>query len=420
MKGFPNQVADLPTLTKALRVVDDLSRAGQNARDDGVYGETLIRRGILGTGHKPIPVNQYLAQQKAIKSRSNQSYRTRARQLRELFRILDLITDADVAALTSAGRQIAAIPAGPLDAAGLRLWRTAILNMTHEGGDDTASHPYQVLLRLVANRPGITRAKCALALEARDDSEAELARITALSDLSESAILAAIGVTKSNWDNAKKILPHFAEQLGDVMKLGESFSLADSPGASPPPPPVGGAVPPPVPHRKASRVTPDTIAATRKETEWDEVYAAQADPQKAAETKKKITARFNRHQAVVKAVGQSLAGKGATLFEMPFDCFAQFPQEAVLVEVKSLDGTAADEQERVREALAQLLYYESFATRTLIGERHLKKVACFEGPITVEHAEFLAKCDIHAIWRDGVGFGGRPAARSSLSGHFGF
>jgi hypothetical protein len=72
----------------------------------------------------------------------------------------------------------------------LRLWRAAILNMTHQGGDATLSHPYQVMLKLVANRPGITRAKCALALEAKDDSPEELNRITVLSDQDEAGIVA--------------------------------------------------------------------------------------------------------------------------------------------------------------------------------------------------------------------------------------
>ena len=111
MKGFPNQVAELPTLTKTVQVIQELLDAGENPKDDGILGEALIRRKILGTGHKPIPIEDYLAQQKAIKKKSDQSYRTRARGLRELFRVLGLLvnTGNDTVAMTPAGRQVAAL-----------------------------------------------------------------------------------------------------------------------------------------------------------------------------------------------------------------------------------------------------------------------------------------------------------------------
>jgi hypothetical protein len=106
-----------------------------------------------------------------------------------------------------------------------------IRNLTHDGGDGETSHPYQVLLRLIALNPGVTRAKCALALEARNDSDRELNRISNLTDLEEAAIRDHLGVTKSNWDNAKKILPSFAEQLGDIEKTGQQYRLVDAPGS---------------------------------------------------------------------------------------------------------------------------------------------------------------------------------------------
>ena len=217
MKGFPNQVAELPTLTRAMALIANLLAHDKDPKDDGVFGEALIKKGILGTGHKTISVAEYLAAQKKKTRASDQSYRTRARGLRELFRVLDVIDDSTTGVrLTESGRRIAALDV-PLSPEGIRLWRGVILQMTHDGGDGERSHPYQVLLRLVASRPGITRAKSALALEAKNDSTEELERIAELSDLSEEDILDAIHVTKSNWDNAKKILPRFAEQLGDVV-----------------------------------------------------------------------------------------------------------------------------------------------------------------------------------------------------------
>ena len=63
MKGFPNQVSDLETLSSALKVLVELKQAGKNPRDDGVFGEALIRQGILGTG-QPTATDQYPAANK--------------------------------------------------------------------------------------------------------------------------------------------------------------------------------------------------------------------------------------------------------------------------------------------------------------------------------------------------------------------
>jgi len=60
MKGFPNQVSDLSTLAKALAVLVALLREGRSPKNDGVFGEALVRRGVLGTGHRSVPVEQYL------------------------------------------------------------------------------------------------------------------------------------------------------------------------------------------------------------------------------------------------------------------------------------------------------------------------------------------------------------------------
>src|SRR6185437_11956716 len=60
----------------------------------------------------------------------------------------------------------------------IEFWRRVIRNIEHTN-DEGASHPYQVLLHLVARKPSISRAKCALALVAADDSAAERVNIAA-------------------------------------------------------------------------------------------------------------------------------------------------------------------------------------------------------------------------------------------------
>lgn len=426
MKGFPNQVSDLDTLASALQVLIDLTEHGQNPKDDGVFGEALIRKGVLGTGHTPVPIEKYLAEQKAKKRTSDQSFRTRARGLRELFRVIGLVDDGgDEVIVTPAGKQIASVAGKALTPESIKLWRAVIVNMTHDGGDGESSHPYQVLLRLVAKRPGITRAKCALALEARNDSEDELDRIVKLSDLNEDTILAAIHVSEPNWDNAKKILPRFAEQLGDVEKAGHQFFLSDAPGVPKEPaaePTTGAAARGPRKPRSSTAVTADSIAKTGTTEDWDEaadITEPELDPEAVKARKAKLKGRLKRHNTLVQKMAKLLAGEGADLFENPFDCLACFTDEGLLIEVKSLDGTERDEIARVRDALGQLLYYESFVTRPLVKKRAVRKVACFEHKISDAHIDWLQASDILVIWSTEDGFDGTDAARDELEGHFG-
>jgi len=426
MKGFPNQVSDLETLACALRVVIDLTSEGKNARNDGVFGEALIRRGVLGTGHKPIPVDEYLAQQE-FKRASYQSFRTRARGLRELFRVLGLVDDfgGDLV-ITRAGEQIAAFAGRALTQDALRLWRAVIVNMSHDGGDGQSSHPYQVMLRLVAKRPGITRAKCALALEAKNDSDDELDRILVLADLEEDRIRDEIGVTKSNWDNAKKILPRFAEELGDVQKIGERFYLSDAPGVpkeSPAEAEGDETTRGPRRPKSASVVSAESIAkggTAEDSDEADELTEPEFDPAAIKARKAKIRGRLKRHNQLVRKLAQMLEAEGADLFEHPFDCLACFAAEGLLIEVKTLDGTEKDEVLRAREALAQLLYYESFVTRPLVKKRAVRKIACFESKVSEDHIAWLQSSNIYVVWSAEDGFDGTAEAKDELGGHLGF
>lgn len=406
MKGFPNQIVDLGKLAQGLRCVIQVLQAGRNPKDDGVLGEAMVRAGVLGTGHTPMPVNKYIREQ-LKKSPSNQSFRTSARGLRELYRFLGLIDDSGPTLIvTREGRQAAAFAGRPLDAGQIEFWRRVISNFRHHGGG-TTSHPYQMLLRLIARRPGITRAKCALALEARDDSPMELQRIVRLSKLPEDKIRAKISVSKANWDNAKKVIPHFAEQLRDVIKTGQTFRLADAPGRAADrvvaaPPEVKGRAAAAAPRRpRSSRlVTPDTIAAAGIADRDEPPVPPDLDPAAAAAAIALRRDRIRRHNLLVRAFSARLAAAGMTLSEDPFDVLAVLGEVAVLAEVKSLDGSPADERDQVQSALAQLLYYEAFLTVPVAGAT-IYKIACFERQITGDHQAFLNGLGIGTIWDAG-------------------
>jgi len=158
VKGFPNQVAELPKIATGIRCLVDIETAGRNGKDDGVLGEALVRAGVAGTGHTPTAIDEYLEAQ-LRKPISGQSFRTTARGLRELYRLMGLIDDSGpVVRTTELGKAAAAYAGQPWNQAQIDFWRRVISNIEHSD-DRGTSHPYQILLRLVARKPGITRAK---------------------------------------------------------------------------------------------------------------------------------------------------------------------------------------------------------------------------------------------------------------------
>lgn len=404
MKGFPNQVVDLGKVATAVRVAAELLDSGVNVRSDDSFGEALVRAGVAGRGRPPLPVDAYLAQQR-LKPVGGQSFRTTARGIRELLRAMGLSKDTGtVFALTPLGREAAARPAAAMVGEEREFWRSVIVRIVHHDNEGL-SHPYQVLLRLVAASPGVTRAKCALALEARDDSPEELARIVALAPRPEPAIRRAIGATLANWDNAKKVLPSFAEQLGDVVKSKDgAFRIATAPGAALPtvaahkkdvaaPSPDGAGAEAADAARAvgARQVTPETIGKAGTMPGDNPPVAAGIDAAAMLATIRQRAARLKAHNLLVQRIAAAVAGQDVALYEYPYDILAVFgSRDGLLIEVKTLDGSAPDETVQVRNALSQLLYYEAFARRPREQDLVLRKLAYFDRTPSPEHIDWLA------------------------------
>lgn len=399
MKGFPNQIANFEKLSSVLNVISQLLDEGENPKDDKILGMRLVREGVLSTGHIPVPVESYI-QEQLTKPPSYRSFETSARGLRELFRILGLIVQTDTEVrLTPVGTQIASFDGEPLNAEQLSVWRRVVINMTHDGNDGVESHPYQVLLRLISKRPGITRAKCALALEAKNDSEQELERIVRLSEENEEYICRTLGITRNNWNNAKKILPKFAEQLGDVRKIGQRFYITTSPGADvvlEEDGETGGSG-----RRRqvlrTRKTTAGKIGRAGIDSSFDEVEIPDKDgidPETMAEAIRTRGQRLQKHNLIVREVAKYYEDNGAKLYEDPFDCFAVLTNDGFLVEVKTLDGTMPDEVKQVRDSLSQLLYYESFAINPEMGAKTIIKIACFDKKPSDSHITWLNSVNI--------------------------
>lgn len=399
MKGFPNQVAKIDKVAVAVRDIAALAAADKESYDDDILGEAFVRSGVAGRGRPPKAVATYLAEQR-LKPKSSQSHRTTARGMRELLAAMGLIDISKLdktVTLTRLGQAAAARPPAPLNGTELLFWRQVVRRIERTDGQGT-SHPYLVLLRLVAARPGITRALCALALEARDDSPAELARIVTLSNLSEEQARQATGASRANWDNAKKVLPSFAEQLGDVVRnAGGGFMLAVAPGAGGGM--VSGAAAPASAGGAGARQVDATTIGKAGLSEEDELPPATAIGAAAVAAANALRAkRLKDHNKLVRAIAQALQQNGATLYEHPYDILAVFPEaKGLLIEVKTLDGTLPDELHQVRDALSQLLYYEAFARRPRGKELTVTKLAYFDRPPTDDHAAFLLKLGVKTM-----------------------
>lgn len=417
MKGFPNQISDISKLTVALYALQEKLEAGDSIDDDS-YGEALLRHGVTNPGRRGEDVDEYLTRMRT-KNPSNQSHRTIARMLKEFFRLSDLVTSSgDAIDLTDTGESLLEAWSVGDELVLLDNWRTIARGTTAWDEAGTISHPYRIMLRLLAERPGTPRALCPLALEARDDSEEEFQRILALRDLGdEASITQQIGISRSNWDNAKKILPSIAEQLGDVARNNTGLFVVNAGGGT-------EEASPAVVTRPARKVTPTTIASSKEPEDSDEGpdlgVASQGDLVSLAEAIAKRSNRNYRHNQLVQQFSQSLTVLEG-LWEGDFDCLAVTGSAVVLAEMKTLDGTMSDEVSQLRGAVSQLLYYQAFSipdsVKDIALSRPMIKVAVFESSPSGAHIQWLESLGIYVLWLQGAGFATTATSQAFLSDH---
>ena len=419
MKGFPNQIADIKKITMALDILSGLLNSNSST-DDQTLGESLLFNKVIKAGKSGETIDTYLDRMSNL-SPSNQGYRTTARGLKEFLTRVGLIqrVNEDII-LTHLGRELLESWSTENNNRLRQVWKSSMRQATAED-DFGISHPYRIMLRLLDERPGTQRALCALALEAENDSEEEFQRILYLHDLEdEDAIRARLSVTKSNWDNAKKILPSIAEQLGDVVRDGQELHLA-SEGTSVATKAVNSS--PVVPARRTST---SRIASWRKPDKTDEITELQGslsiDPASWTEAIARRSDRTDRHNRIVRRFAETLIGLEA-LWEDPFDCLAVAENKLILVEVKTLDGSIPDEVRQVRYAAGQLRYYEYFAIpASLLSNSNcgIVKVAVFERRPADYHVCWLESLAIVTVWTDGSTFRARKDHAGKLSRYIDF
>jgi hypothetical protein len=391
VKNFPHQFNDLDKLTAALSLAQVLVAENQHYNDDVVFGAALVNAGIYTFRNKALTVAQNLAQE-ALKAASSQGFQTAARDVRRFFALADLVRV--VPALSQLGNDIIASAGNaPLRNA---LWREAMLQLGLTDALGNTSHPYRILLRLVADRPGIETFKLLLALEARDDGPPEYARILGLADLPFDQIVAAVGIGVANARNAVKVLPGIAEQVGDIKRDGgRAYPLSHS-GVSEDSlieqetPPDFAASQPAAP----MALDPANIAPIPNFAAAD---AVNVDLAAAIQLRNR---RIVEHQQTVVSIAQLFDSFGYTTYANPYDCLAHRDQVGgILVEVKTLDGSKADERRQSQKALGQLRGYAYYSVQPQLRAPKLLEVAAYSAPPS-DSVPFMGVNEVYSAWRD--------------------
>lgn len=388
MKNFPHQVNNLDKLTSALVVARDLINGGQQL-DDGTFGEALALAGVYTFRHPMASVAANIAAEK-LKPASDQGFRTAARDLKRFLSIAGLLapaghhlTTSGMDIVTNAGNQ-------PLRNA---LWRDALLQMRLDQAGNV-SHPYRILLALVADNPGIETSKLMLALEPLDDSDAEYQRIVALLPSTIQQIIIAVGTTPAGARNAVKILPALAEQIGDIERRDQHAYPTSLPISSEDSLDVNG-------EEKPTSVEPTEVDASEisKLPNFNELTNTVFDLAAALEMQRRRTIQ---HHNLVRSIAGVLKATGFQTYERPFDCVGfKAGDGGILIEVKTIDGSRADERKQSERALGQVKGYRHFNVPNQLANPKLVEVVAFSEKPTSEGLAFLHANQILSAWPDG-------------------
>jgi hypothetical protein len=393
LKNFPHQVNDLGKLTAALNVANMLGGAGKPIGDDGVFGEALAHAGVYTFRNKTLSVAANIKEEKT-KPVGSQGFRTAARDIRRFFMLADLMTPAY--GLTQRAHEILAASGN----VSLRnaLWRDAMLQLRLTDANGNTSHPYRIMRRLLADRPGIETSKLLLALEARDDSPAEYVRISALANLSVPAIISAIGIGESNARNATKILPGIGEQVGDVFRGANHSYLAKHAIATEDSIIEEGSDE----YEKSEPSTPIEVKAEDISSvpSFSATPPTNVDLAAAIEIRKRRT--IEHHKAVI-GLAKIIASNGYTLYESPYDCLG-FKKKtgALLIEMKTLDGTRADERRQSERALGQLSGYRFFNVQEKMKIPKLQEIVAYTAKPNDDTVHFMRDNAVCSVWPTGA------------------
>lgn len=395
MKNSPHQINNLSKLLDSLKLIKVEFADNHIPLTDSAFGEQLLRNEIRSYRNTSLTLDEYLADQRTKKPQ-DRSYETTPRDLKFFFKLLGfLISHPDgTVGITPQALQLLNEES---EENRLFIWKNAFLQLGLEGTDGEISHPYKILLKIVNTIPGIETSKLMLALEAENDSEEEFERIYNLAQRTTEQIIADTGTTESMADNAVKILPGIAVQLGDIEKTNNSAY------------PIGQIV-----------ITEDEIT-----TEEQPARTTRADFRKTnsggiardpilnvvsslsidlADAIRIRQRRLAEHQEIVRQLAFLNERKGFQLFEGKFDCLAIKNDTAILYEVKTILESLADEEKQTVKGVGQLKYYKYSIVDRQMGFSKIKEVLVFSYKPNNGIIEFCSAENIRVIWKDGDAF----------------
>jgi hypothetical protein len=407
MKNFPNQISRFERIRAGLALIAELDDAGQEPSVSEVLGYECARRGIYtfrGLGFDTATKAQIEAAIADMRTRDpeDQGPLTFARDLRRTLRVLGWI-DAH-AGTTRKGAELLATAPGSVAEQGVLVEGLLNIEVTEKDGS-SPHHPTMTLLRLLDHRESYRRDGLELAFQPKDDSDAEFQKLLPMYAMARPDRIKAMNTTRSQRDNAVKILPSLCVAAGLVVESGDHyFSLSQE----------GWALLGRPPTARASTATKRQIARRGRRTTVGRLVTAKtiakrrsagpprtlsAEEQQRAS--KKLLERTTAHQALVSRMAGHIGDGGGELFEDEFSYdMLWVPHQpklpALLFEMKTITG-AADAHARVRTAMGQLSYYEYFHVGPRLRQRAIQRVIVTDDRLPAELLGYLSHEKIAAI-----------------------
>lgn len=393
MKNFPHQFNDLTKIFNALLAIKQLIDEETALKDEN-FGELLTRNLIYTYRDKTLSVDEFLALEEE-KPKANRGYLTVARDIRRLFELLGFLTvfEDKSGSLSSQAIQLLASPNEEIKR---ELWKNSFLQLGLEGTDGEISHPYRILLKLVQDKPGIETKKLMLALEAENDSIEEYERIIALSELSLEEIRESTGTSISMADNATKILPGIAEQLGDIERRGNyAFPIGriviteDEISTEIPPDATN---PEGVPYSQYRPVTSGTIAV---DPIFNTISTVSIDYTESIRIRQQ---RLAEHQEIVRQLGLFCEERAFKLYEGKFDCLSTMEDTALVFEIKTILNSMSDQEKQTIKGVGQLKYYKFSIVNRQMEYEDIKEFLVYSQKPQVSLIEFCISENIKVVW----------------------